>query len=383
MRKFASKVDTKSQPNGSDAIAPGTPVTDLATVTSGEATEPTTPGGTVSFFLCAAQPVATACTSGGSAVGGARPLNGGSGVAESPPTSPAAEGVYCWRAEYSGDTVYNSSVHTNTSTECFTVRRQALDIQTTSTPNNGDVIPGTSASDKATIKGTYGMPSGTVTFFLCAPSQVTAGASCVSGGTQIGDAVALVAGGTTLGISTATGQSIATTSTNAGGTYCWRAEYSGDGMYGAASHTNDTTECFTVEPWYLPTGAFVIGDQSGTSTAGTAVTFWGAQWWKKNTLSKGSAPGNSVASFKGFANSTTFPFSCGGTWASDPGNSSGPPAGPLPLYMAVIITDTVQKPGSLITGTIFLIVPVIRLPGYGPNPGHAGTGTIDRVICSS
>ena len=40
-------------------------------------------------------------------------------------------------------------------------------------------------------------------------------------------------------------------------------------------------------------GAFVIGN--GNSANGTAVTFWGAQWWKLNTLSGGPHPPRSRA----------------------------------------------------------------------------------------
>jgi PKD domain len=73
-------------------------------------------------------------------------------------------------------------------------------------------------------------------------------------------------------------------------------------------------------------GSFVIGDLN--SASGTQVTFFGDQWAKLNSLSGGAAP----SSFKGFANSTsTKPPNCGGTWTSDPGNSSGPPSS-LPQY---------------------------------------------------
>src|SRR6185312_16787225 len=70
------------------------------------------------------------------------------------------------------------------------------------------------------------------------------------------------------------------------------------------------------------TSSFVVGDEN--ATMGAHVTFWGAQWWKLNSLSGGTAP----AAFKGFANEVT--GGCGGSWTTDPGNSSDPPAGPLP-----------------------------------------------------
>src|SRR6185312_9206679 len=46
-----------------------------------------------------------------------------------------------------------------------------------------------------------------------------------------------------------------------------------------------------------PAGAaenFVIGDEN--ATVGTQVEFWGAQWWKLNSLSGGLAPARSRAS---------------------------------------------------------------------------------------
>jgi uncharacterized repeat protein (TIGR01451 family) len=121
-------------------------------------------------------------------------------------------------------------------------------------------------------------------------------------------------------------------------------------------------------------GSFVIGD--GNSANGTAVTFWGAQWSKLNDLSAGSAP----ASFKGFAVDPATP-SCGTGWSSDPGNSAPPPAGPLPAFIAVIVTSSASKSGSQISGDTAHIVLVQTDPGYASNPGHAGTGTVVAQIC--
>jgi hypothetical protein len=119
---------------------------------------------------------------------------------------------------------------------------------------------------------------------------------------------------------------------------------------------------------------FVIGD--GNSATGTAVTFWGAQWWKLNTLSGGAAP----ASFKGFASNPATPM-CHVDWTTGPGNSPPPPAGPLPSFMGVIVTSAVSKSGSQISGNTVHIVVVQTDPGYGPNPGHAGTGTVVAQVC--
>src|SRR5262249_17535951 len=94
------------------------------------------------------------------------------------------------------------------------------------------------ATDTATVSGSGPTPTGTVAFFLCQPATVIAnGGSCASGGAQVGAAKQL-SGGQAI--------SDASTDTTAPGTYCWRAEYSGDGSYDPASHTNATSECFTV-----------------------------------------------------------------------------------------------------------------------------------------
>jgi hypothetical protein len=121
-------------------------------------------------------------------------------------------------------------------------------------------------------------------------------------------------------------------------------------------------------------GNFVIGDNS--AAVGAGVTFWGAKWWKLNSLSSGSGP----ASFKGFAEAPAMPV-CGRSWSADPGNSTPPPAGPLPAYMAVIVTSSVSKSGPTITGDTAHVVVVKTNAGYAPNPGHAGTGIVVTTIC--
>ncbi len=136
-----------------------------------------------------------------------------------------------------------------------------------------------------------------------------------------------------------------------------------------------TSSCNTVGFAFAPGGgSFVIGDKNAAT--GSSVTFWGAQWAKNNPTSGGSAP----RSFKGFAEDPSTP-SCGVAWTTDPGNSTPPPDGPLPTYMAVIVTSSVGKDGSEISGNTVHIVVVKTNPGYASNPGHAGTGTVVAVVC--
>src|SRR5262249_7139207 len=75
------------------------------------------------------------------------------------------------------------------------------------------------------------------------PSQVTAGGCEGSSGTQVGNAVTISNG-------SATSANASGSLLNTPGKYCWRGEYTPDAdgakFYVAGSHTDSTTECFTV-----------------------------------------------------------------------------------------------------------------------------------------
>jgi hypothetical protein len=129
--------------------------------------------------------------------------------------------------------------------------------------------------------------------------------------------------------------------------------------------------------WQAPPlsgGSFVIGDLN--AAVNTPVTFWGAQWWKLNSLTGGSAPG----AFKGYALNISGP-TCGDTWTTTPGNSPPPPAGPLPAFMPIIVSSHVTQSGNTISGDIEHIVIVQTNSGYSNDPGHAGTGTVVSQVC--
>jgi hypothetical protein len=53
----------------------------------------------------------------------------------------------------------------------------------------------------------------------------------------------------------------------------------------------------------------------------------------------------------------------------------------VPAYLAVAVSSTVSQSGDTITGDVKKIVIVRTDPGYGPSPGHSGTGTIVGVLC--
>jgi hypothetical protein len=149
-----------------------------------------------------------------------------------------------------------------------------------------------------------------------------------------------------------------------------------DNFAGDAFYLPSSASASTLIFAFLAHGSFVIGD--GNAAVGpNTVTFWSATWSKQNALSGGSAP----RSFKGFAsNISSNPPLCGDNWTSRPGNSSKPPD-TLPPYMGVVVSSSVSKSGSSISGNVPEIVVVRTSTGYAANPGHAGTGTVVAVYC--
>jgi hypothetical protein len=57
-----------------------------------------------------------------------------------------------------------------------------------------------------------------------------------------------------------------------------------------------------------------------------------------------------------------------------------PPA-TLPEFITVIVSSSISKNGSVISGDIRKLVVVKTNAGYAPDPSHAGTGTVVSVVC--
>jgi hypothetical protein len=189
---------------------------------------------------------------------------------------------------------------------------------TTQTSPSGTVTPGTSVTDTATVTVTGAEnpddPTGTVKFFLCGPDEDLPNPidpddpndpddpfGCTTGGTQIGTPLE----GETLvdsdpptptnGTATATSEAVNTADSPLGpGKYCFRAEYSGDDDNDPATHTNLTTECFTVsQPTTISTTQSVLPQDSATVTpAGTAGTV------VFSLYNNGTCSGTPVATFE-------------------------------------------------------------------------------------
>lgn len=124
-----------------------------------------------------------------------------------------------------------------------------VDVTTSPSVSTIQLGAGT-VTDTATVTGTGGVgtppvPTGTVAFFVCQPSELDANGECSAGGTQVGTPVE----GEDLFATTNPSQSAATSEAytpTVVGKHCWRAEYSGDDSYDATDHFDGTTECFTV-----------------------------------------------------------------------------------------------------------------------------------------
>ena len=278
---FGSCEATLATQVSNSSVTPGTAVHDTATVTG---TNPNvTPTGNVTFFLCSFAAGSTDVCDGttghvGTQVGSPVALSGSGAIATAQSddvNTQAASllpGHYCFRAEWPGDSNYiGAKTEFSGATECFDVSKLPSQTATTSNPNTNNVAPGTSVTDTATVSGSGPTPTGSVTFFLCQPSEVTSGGCEGTAGTQIGSAKPLSGGQAT---------SDATTNTTTLGKYCWRAEYGGDTVYEPSSHTDATGECFTVtnsasgtsDQTWLPNDHVDITTPTGTLSGTLAIT---------------------------------------------------------------------------------------------------------------
>lgn len=149
------------------------------------------------------------------------------------------------------------------------------------------------------------------------------------------------------------------------------ASFDQDAYYEAASVTR------SIIIYAFPAfGAFVVGDR--VATLSNRVTFYDSDWSERNSTIGGESPD----SFKGFA-ATPGPLpQCSGLFAATPGRSTKPPS-TLPAYMGSIVTSSVKKNGSSITGTRVGLV-VVRVDNRTTRPGGSGddmgTGVVVATI---
>jgi hypothetical protein len=264
------------------AVFPSQPVHDTATVTGSQAAD--TPSGTVTFFLCAGGP----CSTGGTNIGtGTLSGSGAMASANSPdvntPASPLVPGLYCFRAEWPGDLNYPTPLKefggTNGTNECFTV--QVIKTGTTTMPEvSSTPITTTTFGSKVTdhaiiaaLANGGGPITGTVSFFVCNPSQTSGGACPDPNGTPVSSTTTLTDLGTTPPSASADSSAVTVNQT---GTWCFRAVYSGNTNYTGSSDAtpgecflvNDTTASTSVQDW-LPNDTASVASTNGAPLSGT------------------------------------------------------------------------------------------------------------------
>jgi hypothetical protein len=276
-----------TQVSDAGPVFPSTAVHDTATVTGNQAAD--TPSGTVTFFLCG--PTTGSCDSGGTNIGtGTLSGSGGTASATSPDVntsaSPLAPGRYCFRATWPGDTNYPATLTefggANGTNECFTIQPIPTNTVTTpSTGSGGTTTFGSPVTDHAVVTATQtggGTPTGTITFFICDPTQVSGGACPTPNGTQVGDPVPATAVPNSSPPASAADSNAITA--NKTGTWCFRAVYTPGGANGSnytGSRDATSGECFTVtdttasssaQTW-LPNDSATVASASGAPLNGT------------------------------------------------------------------------------------------------------------------
>jgi hypothetical protein len=281
----------------SGPLALGTTIYDKAVVT-GTAVGGAPPG-TVTFTLCdptevTGSPGAEVCAAGnGDQVGSAVTL-AAANPATTPPTSTALSagtvanraGVWCFRAAYTptGNT-YTGSSDVGSHTECVTVSPDTTTTVTTPRNAAGNAVTTVALNsdvyDYALVTGTAagGVPTGSVNFFICTPSEVSGGAgseTCATGtGTALtGNPRAL----TTKAGSTTQAEATSSPAVNANqlGVWCFRATFVPGGTNAAnytGSSDNSHGECFTVTTTSTATSLqnWLPNDRVTLSTVGDAA----------------------------------------------------------------------------------------------------------------
>ncbi len=190
----------------SASVVVGSPVTDGATLSgsSGAVT------GSVAFFVCGPSNSAPSCASGGTGLGSVQIANG---QATSPAFTPTAVGDYCFRAAYTpaATAPYSPAVHTNLTTECFTVLAEP-DVSVVKTADNPTISAGAGAAFSIVVANVGTGTANGVTVTDRLPAGITWGISpavqgcsimngtlsCALGSLASGDSVTIrVAGATT------------------------------------------------------------------------------------------------------------------------------------------------------------------------------------------
>lgn len=178
---------TTTTVSGSTTVVGGAGITDNVTVTG--QTNDGLPTGNVNFYVCGPTTSAAVCASTSTPVGTAAvPANTDTGIVShgsSSAFSPTGVGTWCFAAffvpapgsEYAGSE--DNASGTPISDECFSAT-PAISVTTTqtstTTTGEGTVVigPNGSVTDSVTVTGVTGggVPSGSVSFYVCGPATV-------------------------------------------------------------------------------------------------------------------------------------------------------------------------------------------------------------------
>jgi hypothetical protein len=301
VRQIATTTVTTPSDSGGVALTSpvslGTSLYDKAVVTGTSVGG--SPPGAVNFFICNPDQVTGTAgnevcpTSGGTALSG-NPRALSADANSSPPTSSVLSspgvtankaGVWCFRATYvpTGTTYTGSS--DNSHNECVTVSPDTTTTVTTPRNAAGNAVTTVALNsdvyDYALVTGTAagGVPTGSVNFFICTPSEVSGGAgseTCATGtGTALtGNPRAL----TTKAGSTTQAEATSSPAVNANqlGVWCFRATFVPGGTNAAnytGSSDNSHGECFTVTTTSTATSLqnWLPNDRVTLSTVGDAA----------------------------------------------------------------------------------------------------------------
>lgn len=251
------------------------------------------------------------------------------------------------------------------------------------TPQPSTVVVNNSIDDFATVFGGVNgpAPTGTVKFYYCSPSQLSAHSSstCSSSfGTVVPgtNPVTLAANGTSS--ATATSPSV---TPNATGTWCFAGYYSGDSTY-SASNDSSADECFKVTS-AGPTGVSIASapnpkngtpDNPSGTNPGDQITF---------TYSAAMAPGSIMSGWNGTSpTAVTVNFAhCSGSSGPDCMTVSGVNLGSVNLGGQYVKTGNGKS--YTVSGTMAMsgggTVITITLTGTGASNVNADTGTYAMV----
>jgi hypothetical protein len=245
-------------------------------------------------------------------------------------------------------------------------------ITDASDPSNTAVVTSTVNVQDATLSASCSVPANSLTSFSGAAATFTDGDSS---GTASDYTATISWGDGSSAPGTVSGPDGGPFTIGGGHVYATTGKFNVTTTINDAGGAATSTACpALIYAFPSGTGAFTIGDMS--SAKGTDVTFWGGKWSKLNALSGGSAP----SSFNGFGQSSAMP-NCGVAWDAITGNGNAPAATALPSYMGVIVASSVTQAGSTDSGNAVHIVIVRTKPGYQPDSGHPGTGTVVAQVC--